>query len=77
MKKILGTFVRAMYQLMVVDIICLPYRLGCLMTSLLRCLMAVSEGASFTEYMRHIVIAKIKANYIARSNWVRYGNKSN
>ena len=72
MKKFLGILGRALYQIIVVGIICLPYRLIVLAGTLCNVLMLPVQGVSIIDGLA-VVFYQMAAAYKARAHWVKTG----
>ena len=72
MKKFLGILGRALYQIIVVGIICLPYRLVLLIGTLCNVLMLPVQGISIIDGLA-VVFTQMASAYMARAQWVKTG----
>lgn len=77
MKNFIKQMARALYQILVVGIVCLPYRLACLIYVLFTMLMVPgTPGLTMKSYISD-VLSQFAIAYKIRANWVKNGDKFN
>lgn len=72
----LNKIARAMYQIFIVGILLLPYRLFTLVCGIANGFMIVCTGITFKDYYSAFFENIIEA-YKARIKWVKYGTQNN
>ena len=73
MKKRFKQFLRALYQIIVVGVLCMPYRLVALLITLYGALMVPGTGVRVKDYMSNFT-QQIEFAYAARRDWVKNGD---
>lgn len=74
MKTVLKQIARALYQIIVVGIILLPFRVAIIVFGLLYGLMTVVQGKGALKEYYGTMLAGIIIGYQTRAAWVKYGN---